>query len=153
MKVDFSKFTSVVSGSMKTAKAELRFYSPSGVVRKEQLNDGAAKTALVGNAANRLTETKEQLKQMEEKISELKNRMDDTAGTAQPERQENLSKGKKIDDSFSVSFQFNPAALRISAYGGGMAPITSYGSEDGSGNGDEEKRAAGRWITVRSMRR
>lgn len=117
MKVDFSKFTNVVSGSMKTAKAELRFYSPNGVVREEQPHVGAAKTALSG--------------------------IIDTAGMTQPVEKADLSKGKKIDDSFSVSFQFNPAALRISAYGGGMAPVTSYGSEEGSENGDEEKKGRG----------
>lgn len=83
MKADFSKFTNVVSGSMKTTKAELRFYAPNGVVGAEN-----------------------------------------------------------IDDSFSVRFQFNPAALRISAYGGGMAPVTSYGTEAGSGNGNDAKKGS-----------
>ncbi len=98
MKVDFSKYTSAVSGAMTMAKAALLIFPPNGeLIRVDDKDAGtsAGAPSLPGHAA--------------------------------------------ADGSRTVTFQFNPAALRISAYGGGMAPITSYGSRQGAKAGSEAK--------------
>lgn len=152
--------TDVVSGSMTVEKAQLHLYKPYGTVMNEKPNAGAnaGTPSLPGNAAasfdsklksfdsaaNTLKKEKERLQQVEKKSREIKNRIEGAAGTQQPEQQKQPKqpeeRNTRKEEEFKVIFQFNPAALHIRAYGGGMASITCCELEEGSTGGTNEKK-------------
>lgn len=159
MKLDFSKFTNVASGSMTTVKAALLFYMSNDSVKVE--DQGAGKSAgmskLLGNTAalhggvaesfgsavkssgsvkNAVAETKEQLKKVEEQVKTAADRIDNSIGEALPEQAAEFTKQK--GNYSKVTFQFNPASLHISAYGGGMAAMTNFEPAAGKGTGSDQ---------------
>lgn len=98
---------------------------------------GQAAEAL-GSAQGALTEEQEQLGKLEEKVRSAASKIEDPIGTAKPEQAKT-----EVDSGFAVTFQFNPAALRISAYGGGMAPIMVYRSMEGDAGEKAEENSGG----------
>lgn len=98
---------------------------------------GQAAEAL-GSAQGALTEEQEQLGKLEEKVRSAASKIEDSIGTAKPEQAKT-----EVDSGFAVTFQFNPAALRISAYGGGMAPIMVYRSMEGDAGEKAEENSGG----------
>lgn len=153
MKLDFSKFTGAVSGSMTTAKAVLLFFPPG------EKSIEVSKAAPGGNAADpsfsgRMTEmrsaaektikgTKEQLDKMKNKVRTGGDQISAMVRMAASKKAAPPAEDKRDNNYVTVTFQFNPAVLHISAYGGGMAPITSYGSKTGDTEGDEERDGCG----------
>lgn len=101
----------------------------------------SAEGVLGGNAeevfssnAKAVKETKEALQKVEKKINEIEKETKDSHNelselSAEEDAACGNRKGK--EKAFSVTFQFNPATLRISAYGGGMAPVRVYSERDG----------------------
>lgn len=132
MKLDFSQYTGVESGSVATAKAVLHFY-PQKEDPVQTLNGSSRKNAgtpqlsadaaVTDRTADAMAKTHKNPDQMKEKVKKAGNMSDDRF--------------------YTVAFQFNPAAIRISAYGGGMAPIKSFGAKEGDKDGDEEESGSG----------
>lgn len=129
-------------------KAVMYFFPPSeqpvtvssAGSKKNQANmeiPGQAAEAL-GSAQGALTEEQEQLGKLEEKVRSAASKIEDPIGTAKPEQAKT-----EVDSGFAVTFQFNPAALRISAYGGGMAPIMVYRSMEGDAGEKAEENSGG----------
>lgn len=129
-------------------KAVMYFFPPSeqpvtvssAGSKKNQANmeiPGQAAEAL-GSAQGALTEEQEQLGKLEEKVRSAASKIEDPIGTAKPEQAKT-----EVDSGFAVTFQFNPAALRISAYGGGMAPIMVYRSMKGDAGEKAEENSGG----------
>lgn len=129
-------------------KAVMYFFPPSeqpvtvssAGSKKNQANmeiPGQAAEAL-GSAQGALTEEQEQLGKLEEKVRSAASKIEDPIGKAKPEQAKT-----EVDSGFAVTFQFNPAALRISAYGGGMAPIMVYRSMEGDAGEKAEENSGG----------
>lgn len=110
MKMDFSNVKNAVSGSMQTAKAALLFYPPKQ--ETVQIADAAP-------AANAGTLPIPGAGAVGAVSAAAKSVVDDTCIT--------------------VTFQFNPASLRISAYGSGMESCVGVNTKDGGevGSGEE----------------
>lgn len=149
MGLDFTKFTSAVSGSMTTAKAALFFFSSneesvemsdSGSNAAGALSSPGIDTTAFADAAGICGRTKQQLQKVEDKVKAAAEKVHDLDKMAVPRQVTDIRNPDRINDSTKVSFQFNPATLRISASGGGMVPVTSYGSKEGDKEGDEERR-------------
>lgn len=66
---------------------------------------------------------------VEEKVKAVPDKTDNPIGEALSKQAAEFTKQK--GNYSQVTFQFNPASLHISAYGGGMAPVADYGSADG----------------------
>lgn len=156
MSVDFTKFTSAVSGSMATAKAALLIFPSNGnQIREEdkgagsnagtpQLFDKASE--ILGDASETLESVTEMLGDASETlegVSEIlgdASEADESVVKSQNGAAEGAGELKQGEDAYeTVTFQFNPASLRISAYGGGMAPMAVYGSVKGAASGNEAK--------------
>lgn len=148
MKADFSKFTGALSGAGAMTKAVLYFFPPSdhtitvssAASKKNTANPGIPghATEALGSAKDTLTEEKKQLQNMEERVKKATGGIEDPIDAEKVEQD-----AAEAENGFAVTFQFNPAALRISAYGGGMAPIMIYGSKEGDPEGKEEENSGG----------
>ncbi len=113
MKLDFSQYTGAGTGA--TAKAVLHLY-PQKEIQVEVQNESSRKNAGTPELA---------------------------AEAAKPVQAVEKVTKREADKMYTVAFQFNPAAIRISAYGGGMAPITSFSAKEGDKDGVEEKSGNG----------
>lgn len=105
-----------------------------------------AEDVLGGNAeevfssnAKEVKETKEALQKIEKKVTEIEKETKDSHNELPAEGNPDYGKQKGKEKAFPVTFQFNPAALRISAYGGGMAPMTVYRDQNGGKAGNQAK--------------